>query len=167
MYINRKVDWVYYFVFSQLGDSPLHHAASYGRLQIVKLLIQNGASSTQCNNVSVIVKQVIHVPLCAHVQARCTVVCVFDVHVHVCVFHVYFFKINISECSVHCKLYYPSEDCNWSTVTSREMKHESASGCNIGYFPSMGDITNFYIPLKLCFKATASAINQLQYTQCM
>ena len=57
-------------MFSQDGDSPLHCAALYGHLQVVKLLIQNGASSTQCNNVSVIVKQVIHVPLCAHVQVR-------------------------------------------------------------------------------------------------
>ena len=59
MYINRKMDWVYYFVFSQIGDSPLHRAAYWDHLQVVKLLIQNGASSTQCNNVSVIVKQVI------------------------------------------------------------------------------------------------------------
>ena len=76
MYINRKMDWVYYYVFSQEGDSPLHYAAYFGFLQVVKLLIQNGASSTQCNNVSVIVKQVIHVPLCAHVQARCMVILV-------------------------------------------------------------------------------------------
>ena len=51
----------------------MHLAAYRGHLQIVKLLIQNGASSTQCNIVSVIVKQVIHVPLCGHVQARYTV----------------------------------------------------------------------------------------------
>ena len=56
-------------MFSQDGDSPLHVAAYGGHLQVVKLLIQNGASSTQCNKVSVIIKQVIHVPLCAHVQA--------------------------------------------------------------------------------------------------
>ena len=56
---------------SQEGNSPLHFAA---HLEIVKLLVQNGASSTQCNNVSVIVKQVIHVPLCAHVQVRYMVI---------------------------------------------------------------------------------------------
>ena len=44
-------------VFSQNGDSPLHYAAYSGHLQIVKLLVQNGASSTQCNKVSVLVKQ--------------------------------------------------------------------------------------------------------------
>ena len=60
--------WIEFIILcSQNGDSPLHYAAYSGHLQIVKLLIQNGASSTQCNNVSVIVKQVIHVPLCAHV----------------------------------------------------------------------------------------------------
>ena len=64
-------------MFSQDGVSPLHRAAYNGYLQVVKLLIQNGASSTQCNNVSVIVKQVIHVPLCAHVQARYMVIFVF------------------------------------------------------------------------------------------
>ena len=37
----------------------MHYAALYGDLQVLKLLIQNGASSTQCNIVSVIVKQVI------------------------------------------------------------------------------------------------------------
>ena len=63
-----------YYVFSQYGDSPLHRAAYGGHLQVVKLLIQNGASSTQCNNVSVIVKQVIHVPLCVHVQVRYMVI---------------------------------------------------------------------------------------------
>ena len=52
------------FCISQDGDSPLHYAAYYNHLQIVKLLVQNGASSTQCNKVSVIFKQVIHVPLC-------------------------------------------------------------------------------------------------------
>ena len=55
---------------SQGGNSSLHFAALNGHLEIVKLLIQNGASSTQRNNVSVIVKQVIHVPLCARVQVR-------------------------------------------------------------------------------------------------
>ena len=70
--IGKWIEFII-FVFSQFGDSPLHRAAYYSHLQIVKLLIQNGASSTQCNNVSVIVKQVIHVPLCAHVQARYTV----------------------------------------------------------------------------------------------
>ena len=58
---------------SQGGNSSLHFAALNGHLEIVKLLIQNGASSTQRNNVSVIVKQVIHIPLCAHVQVRYTV----------------------------------------------------------------------------------------------
>ena len=60
--------------FSQNGNSPLHLAALNDHLQVVKLLIQNGASSTQCNNVSVIVKQVIHVPLCTHVQVRYMVI---------------------------------------------------------------------------------------------
>ena len=66
--IGKCIEFI--ILCSQNGDSPLHYAAYSGHLQIVKLLIQNGASSTQCNNVSVLVKQVIHVPLCAHVQVR-------------------------------------------------------------------------------------------------
>ena len=46
---------VFFFVFSQFEDSPLHIAAYHGHLQVVKLLIENGASLTRCNNVSVIV----------------------------------------------------------------------------------------------------------------
>ena len=65
--IGKWIEFIMYYVFSQYGNSPLHDAAYWGEVPIVKLLIQNGASSTQCNNVSVIVKQVIHVPLCAHV----------------------------------------------------------------------------------------------------
>ena len=118
-----NVDWVYYFVFSQVGDSPLHLASHHGHLQIVKLLIQNGASSTQCNDVSVIVKQVIHVPLCAHVQVRYMVIfvclCVYlHVHVHVCVFHVYLhhcYIVSTGECSVLFKyrLYDETEEYTW------------------------------------------------------
>ena len=68
----------------------MHLAAYGGHLQIVKLLVQNGASSTQCNNVSVLVKQVIHVPLCAHVQVRYNVygnICVsVYIYMYMCVF---------------------------------------------------------------------------------
>ena len=74
MYINMESVLSLLLCISQEGNSPLHFAALSGNLHVVKLLIQNGASSTQCNNVSVIVKQVIHVPLCAHVQVRYMVI---------------------------------------------------------------------------------------------
>ena len=69
-------------VFLQVGDSSLHLAAYFDHPRVVKLLIQNGASSTQCNNVSVIVKQVTCVPLRAHVQVRYMVILCVYVYLH-------------------------------------------------------------------------------------
>ena len=42
-------------LFPQYGNSPLHHAASGGRLDTVKLLVLRGANVSLCNDVSVIV----------------------------------------------------------------------------------------------------------------
>ena len=42
-------------LFPQVGDSPLHDAASGGNLDIVEFLVLRGADLSLCNEVSVIV----------------------------------------------------------------------------------------------------------------
>ena len=44
--------YYYYISFSKYGNTPLHEAALYGREDVVKLLIENGANLYIKNHVS-------------------------------------------------------------------------------------------------------------------
>ena len=48
-------------VHPQVGSTPLSLAAFYGKLPVIKLLVQNGANVRACDNVSIV--NCIHVPL--------------------------------------------------------------------------------------------------------
>ena len=53
-------------VFSQIGNTPLHHFAYYGHLDCVQFLVLSGADITQRNNVSVNCCQLMDMTLCVY-----------------------------------------------------------------------------------------------------